>query len=340
MSVLAEPGDTSITKFYAIGGRLLAFHFHDERAARGADEFIREMYFTPISARAAQFVHCTVKIFYGEPPPLPHYAHSFVVPRGTCYTDAEEHYLEIDESRIAVYPRAARLVCVWLGTTGHARHPVAMINTLSYVVQAALRRCGLYVLHAAGVIEPATGTGLVIVGNSNSGKSSLTIRLASAGWRYLSDDMLVLGEESGTVEAWALRRIFSVSASSLANCQLEALAEALGTPVNSDPGKRRLEPGITFPGRFAESCAPRVLFFPLLTGERESRVEKISAPEAMARLIRQCPWASYDTSTARAHLRVLSLLAKQSVSYLLYAGCDLIEDSSSAPALLASCLES
>lgn len=340
MSVLAAQRTAPIEKLYEIGDRLLAFHFADEVAARAAEDFIGGMYFTPSAARAARFVHCTVKIFYGEPPTLPPAYRSFEVPRGQCYTNGEEHFLDIDGSRIAVYPPSSRLVSVWLGTTAHARHPVAIVNTLSYVIQAALRRGGLYVLHAAGVVEPETGAGLVVVGNSNSGKSSLTIRLASAGWRYLSDDMLVIsGEADGACEAWALRRIFSVSAQSLAGCELSGLESALGAPANSDPSKRKLEPGITFPGSFVESCHPRVLLFPTLTGEAASRVEKITPGEAMARLIRQCPWASYDTGTAREHLRVLGMLAKQSDSFALDAGRDLIEDASRAPKLLASCLE-
>jgi hypothetical protein len=342
MSVLAAPKRTApVEQFYAIGDRLLAFHFADEVAARVAEEFIGGMYFTPSAARAARFVNCTIKVFYGAPPAaLPPECQSFEVPRGQCYTSGEEHFLDIDGSRIVVYPPSARLVCVWLGETDHARHPVAIVNTLSYVIQAALRRGGLYVLHAAGAVEPATGAGFVVVGNSNSGKSSLTIRLASAGWRYLSDDMLVLsGDESGACEAHALRRIFSVSAQSLVGCDLKGLDEALGAPANSDPTKRKLEPGITFPGSFVESCRPRVLLFPTLTGEAASRVERISSGEAMARLIRQCPWASYDTGTAREHLRVLGMLAKQSDSFTLDAGRDLIEDSTRAPQLLASCLE-
>jgi hypothetical protein len=341
MSVPAAPKRSApIEKFYAIGDRLLAFHFEDEVAARVAEEFIGGMYFTPSAGRAARFVHCTVKVFYGEPPPLPPGCQSFEVPRGQCHANGDEHFLDIDESRIAVYPAASRLVSVWLGASARARHPVAIVNTLSYVVQAALRRGGLYVLHAAGVVEPESGAGLVVVGNSNSGKSSLTIRMASAGWRYLSDDMLVLsGEAGGAVEAYALRRIFSVSASSLAGCRLSGLDAALGAPANSDPSKRKLEPRITFPDGFVESCRPRVLLFPTLTGEAASRLEKISSGEAMARLIRQCPWASYDTGTAREHLRVLGMLARQSVSFLLDAGRDLIEDSSRAPRLLASCLE-
>lgn len=339
MSFLGVQSHASIEKFYTIGERLLAFQFSDEVAARVAGEFIEGMYFIPCTARAARFVHCTVKIFYGDPPPLPPGCQTFEVPRGHCHTNGEEHFLDIDESRIAVYPAAPGLVCVWLGTTAHARHRVAIINTLSYAVQAALRLGGLYVLHAAGIVEPSTGTGMIVIGNSNSGKSSLTIRLAGAGWHYLSDDMLVLAEEDGLINAWALRRIFSVSSASLANSGLSGLDAALGATVNSDPSKRKLEPRIMFPDGFVESCRPRVLLFPNLTGEAASRVEKLSSSEAMARLIRQCPWASYDAGTAREHLRVLGLLAKQSNSYTLDAGLDLLEDSTLAPQLLASCLE-
>ncbi|HZG54595.1 MAG TPA: hypothetical protein VEZ40_21005 [Pyrinomonadaceae bacterium] len=339
MSFLAVQSHAAVEQFYTIGERLLAFQFSDEVAARVGGEFIGGMYFTPCPSRAAHFVHCTVKIFSGEPPPLPPGCQTFEVPRGQCHANGDEHFLDIDESRIAVYPAASRLVCVWLGTTAHARHPVAIVNTLSYAVQAALRRGALYVLHAAGVVEPTTGAGMIIVGNSNCGKSSLTIRLAGAGWRYLSDDMLVLAEENDMIEAWGLRRIFSVSPASLANSGLSGADAALGAPVNSDPGKRKLEPRIMFPGSFVESCRPHVLLFSSLTGEAASRVEKLSSGAAMARLIRQCPWASYDAATAREHLRVLGLMAKQSHSYSLHAGLDLLEDSTLAPQLLASCLE-
>jgi len=339
MSFLAVQSQASIEKFYTIGERLLAFQFSDEVAARVASEFIEGMYFTPCPARAARFVHCTVKVFNGDPPPLPSGCQTFEVPRGQCHTNGDEHFLDIDESRIAVGPPTSRLVCVWLGTSARARHQVAVVNTLSYAMQAALRRAGLYVLHSAGVVEPRTSKGLIVVGNSNSGKSSLTIRLAGAGWLYLSDDMLVLAEKNSSVEAWALRRVFSISPASFASSGLSGGDLALGAPVNSDPGKRKLEPHVMFPGSFVESCRPSVLLFPTLTGEATSRVEKLSSGAAMTRLIRECPWASYDTGTAREHLGVLGLMAKQSISYSLFAGLDLFEDSTRAPQLLASCLE-
>jgi len=44
----------------------------------------------------------------------------------------------------------------------------------------------------------------------------------------------------------------------------------------------------------------------------------------MMRLIRACPWATYDTSIASANLEVLSALARQAIGFDLVAGRDLL----------------
>ncbi len=55
----------------------------------------------------------------------------------------------------------------------------------------------------------------------------------------------------------------------------------------------------------------------------------------MARLIRMCPWASYDGCAAQRNLGVLARLARQCASYAVFAGTDLLEDASLAARLLA-----
>jgi hypothetical protein len=145
--------------------------------------------------------------------------------------------------------------------------------------------------------------------------------------------MLLLYEQSGGIEARALRRLFAVSARTLAGCSLPRLDEALGTPVNSDPSKRRLEPSIVFPGSFAESCTPRVLCFPSVTGEPSSRLEPMPQSDVLTRLIRLCAWTSFD-ATARDYLRFLGRLVRQTKAYKLCAGLDMLEDPTRASALL------
>lgn len=324
-----------VVRHYELGGRLLAFRSHGERAARAAGDFLASFHLRPVRADGARAL-CTVDIFTGPPTPAPADSHAFEVPRGVCRVAGGTLHLDIDESRIVVRPKASDGVEVWLGETEHARHPVAVVNALSYAVQGALRKSGLFDLHAVGVVEPRTGAGVLVAGQSGSGKSSLTIRLAAAGWGYLTDDMLALSDEGDRVTAFAFRRAFSVSEQSLETAGRPSLLGLLGPPVNSDPTKRSLDPSAGFPGQFVESCAPRVLCFAALTGEPESRLDRLTQAEAMRRLVRHSPWASYDNSTAREHLRALARLAAQCRAYALGAGRDLVERPDRAAELFAA----
>ena len=337
MTVHADAVVSPLIRFFEIGGRVLEFRFHGEESVAPAEGFLKGFYFTPLPAGPQSEPACTVEVSRGSPPALPAFIETFEVPRGLCHRDGDTLQLDIDESRVALYPPPDWRVRVWLGETAHARHPVAIINALSYAVQGALRKASLFDFHAAGLVEPRTGAGLLIPAASDSGKSSLTIRLAASGWGYLTDDMLALSDEGERVRAWAFRRTFSVREESLASVGRPKLHSALGEPVNSDPSKRAFDPAVGFPGQLVESCVPAVICFPRLTGEAGSRLERLARPEAMRRLVRHCPWASYDTATARTHLGVLGRLAAQCDTFALHAGRDLIEQPGRAAELLSNC---
>ncbi|HEX6625979.1 MAG TPA: hypothetical protein VF064_19840, partial [Pyrinomonadaceae bacterium] len=89
-----------------------------------------------------------------------------------------------------------------------------------------------------------------------------------------------------------------------------------------------------FPAGHVETCAPTALFFPVVTGEAESRVEELSQAEAMARLIKMCPWATYDACAAPSHLGLLARLARQCAAHAVYAGTDVLRDSGLAARLI------
>jgi hypothetical protein len=189
----------------------------------------------------------------------------------------------------------------------------------------AMRRCGLFELHAAGIVAP-DGAGVLVIGPSGSGKSTLATQLAAAGWQYLSDDSLLLYQDCEHVQARALRRVFALhnetfSVSSIGN--LDALAIEI-EPF--DPLKKRFEPCSVFPNRFVEACRPASLFFARITREPESSARALSPGETMARLIRMCPWACYDKPAAQVHLSVLAALARQARGFELLAGNDLFGD--------------
>ncbi len=146
------------------------------------------------------------------PPPLPNDLQEFDVPGGVCYKNHQTYYLDLNGSRVAVHAKDAKRVDVWIGDGKEARNTGSLITVLAYALPAALRRIGLYDLHAAGLIEPDSGCCFIFPGMSMSGKTSLTIRLAATGWHYLSDDMLVINESERGVEVRGLRRPFQTSA--------------------------------------------------------------------------------------------------------------------------------
>ena len=325
------------SRFYTVAGRLIEVETTEEWIGRMAGTFLSGFYLDECGREcASREADCRVRIVSGEPlPAVPPGMEVFETRHGFCHTDGESYHLEVSGSRILAGPPGARRIDVWLGDTPRALSPIARVNVMSYTLHLALRRCGLYDLHGAGAVEPRSRAGVLFAGGSNSGKSTLTVRLARAGWPYLSDDQLLLHEGEGGIEARGLRRIFSVSAPTLAGCQLPRLEEALGAPVNSDPNKRRLDPSIVFPRAFAPSCEPRVIYFPVITGEPETRVESIGQAEVVTRLLKFCPWASFDV-TARDYLNFLSRLVGQAKGYVLNAGLDVMADPDFAPRFIAA----
>lgn len=325
-----------LEKVYEFSGRLISVRAADEKSARVPEEFLKGYHLTKLSATSSRQVSCRLDVLSGNPPPLPPNLHAFDVPHGFCFGGGGDYFLLVEKSRIDIGPPSRGLVTIWLGETVNERKPVAITNVMAYALQALLRRCDLYDFHAAGVVEPRTGTCFLFAGPSNSGKSTLTLRLLESGWKYLTDDMVVLDETARGVEARGLRRLFSVSARTLEGCSMPRLEEALGAPAASDPTKRRLDPEIVFPDSHAGASVPAVLCFPTLTGDETSRVEPVGKTEAMSLLIKYNPWAGYDVASGRGHLRALGSLVKQSRTVSLLAGRDLLSDPSKAHALLSA----
>jgi hypothetical protein len=65
-------------------------------------------------------------------------------------------------------------------------------------------------------------------------------------------------------------------------------------------------------------------------------LQKLTQAETMTRLLRACPWATYDTSIAGANLKLLSSLARQANGFNLSAGRDLLDPGHASLFLKAS----
>lgn len=314
---------SGLISHYIIAGRLLRIHTLGDWEAQWVSNFLKGFHLVHTVAPVDQPA-ITLTVRRAPLPLIPTGLETFAINRGDCYTDGSQYFLAVDESLIHISVPEERSVEVCFGVSEKARHPVALVNAFSYGLQAALRRAGVFDVHAAGAVEPISQAGALFVGASGSGKTTLTLRLTEAGWLYLSDDMVVLRETSTALEAEGLRRLFAVADTSVVGSRSAQLSSALGPPVASDPSKRRLEPETVFPESRAASCEPRALFFPRIVPADETSIKKIGAREAMEQLVRHCPWATYDRYTAPSYLRVLARLANQCRAYELAAGRDLL----------------
>jgi len=212
----------------------------------------------------------------------------------------------------------------------------ALTRLVSYGLSAALRRRGRFELHSAALVDPQSGTGVLIIGPSGSGKSTQTVHLAAAGWPFLTDDVLLLGQEAAAIQAWPLRRCFAITSETFAASRFLQTRTSFDPVGVQEDDKRLFVPHGVFTAGFRDNCVPGTLVFPELRGGSRSRVFRLSAGEAMARLIRMSPWSCYDRATAAGHLAILSALAQQARAYSLLAGTDLL-DAESSTDLIAGC---
>jgi hypothetical protein len=317
--------------FYAVAGRFICVEADEPEAAQLFRRYFAGWHVSALEGSADAEPDATIAVGSGRVPDAPRGLETFeTAGGGVCHTDGRTYFFESNGSAVRVRAESPRRVEVWFGSGPAARERAAVARLIFDASMTALRRCGLFELHGAGVVEPESGAGVLVVGPSGSGKSTLTTQLARAGWRYLSDDSLLLHSRASLIEALALRRQFAVTGPTVAAGLLEGFEDRLAEPAPFDPLKRRFEPQEIFPDRFADACVPRAVFFSVVTHEPSSDACRLSQAETMRQLLRVCPWACYDRPAAAAHLGVLAGLARQAVGYELRAGTDLLRDAAHA----------
>lgn len=202
-------------------------------------------------------------------------------------------------------------------------------SLLFYAVTALLYPRGLRAAHAACVVRD--GHGCLIVGESDSGKSTLALRLVESGWDALTDDSVLLQHAPGGVEAVPLRRDFCVDPDAEA---LFPRAAGHWDPHLGDPRKRRLRVRDLHPDRVALRCVPRTVLFPRIVPEPTSRLVPIGRKAVLLGLLQHTGAPAWlDAAAAAAHLRDLGALAGQVQGFDLLAGRDLRDDPAAVEAL-------
>ena len=314
---------------YRIAGQPIVVEAQDSWAAQVIERLFSGWYLAPDSESGPS----AVEIVIGSttaPPEIPRDWPQFeIAGEGTCFTDGTTSYIDIEGSIIALGRPGHSAVQVW--TNGKLDlQSSALTRVVTYALSTALRHRGLFELHSGAVAEPESGRGVLIIGPSGSGKSTLTVQLATAGWSFLTDDVLLLSSQDEQVKAWPIRRCFAITSGTFEASDFLRSRISLDYRENRHDDKKQFAPHDVFNSGFREQCVPRGLFFTQLSGADQSNVLQLSAGETMARLIRMSPWSCYDRATAKDHLATLAALAKQSVGFSLNAGKDLLDPQTSA----------
>ena len=292
--------------FYTVAGRFLFIEAIDPRLAQVVQQLFAGWQLTPISSPPRE-AEIQIRFFTDEPrPDIPPNLEQFdIAEGGRCYADANAYYLQFVNSLLRLRQEIPVRVDVWFRQAPESGH-VELARVTSFAVCAALRRFGLFELHSAGVVEPVSGAGVLIIGPSGSGKSTLTFQLATAGWPYLSDDEVLLSDGEGQVEARGFRSFFAMR--ELATAGFRNVFEPMGV----------------FSVERVSEVVPHWLLFTAISGEKKTRITELAQADTMIRLIRACPWATYDTTVAGDNLGLLSRLARQVKAFDLFAGTDLL----------------
>jgi hypothetical protein len=192
----------------------------------------------------------------------------------------------------------------------------AVLELVSIVVLELASHRGFFGLHAGAVVRD--GRGLVLCGGSGTGKSSLCLTLLHAGYRYLSDDFLLLEVDGGAVRCVPLFRTFNIDPS-----WAERFPGLTFLGSGMAGRKRSVDPERCYPGSHAASARPAVILFPIIADDPESSVHPLSKRDALGRLLPQTRMSA-DPETARKHLEALAILMRDAATLELRHGRDFL----------------
>jgi energy-coupling factor transporter ATP-binding protein EcfA2 len=186
---------------------------------------------------------------------------------------------------------------------------------------ALMQSEGVYALHAAA-LEAPTGEGVLLVAESDSGKSTLTTSLMHAGWPYLSDDSVIIETGDEGIVARPLRRDLGLDPEA---AELFPDIERCAVPQLTDANKWCIDPEFLFPGRRVEVSRPRVVIFPAIIDADETRFETVSQAEALVALLSQSSFLTFDKTASTEYMLLLRQLVSQARCVRLLAGRDVLE---------------
>ncbi|HYH81991.1 MAG TPA: hypothetical protein VEX86_19450 [Longimicrobium sp.] len=166
-------------------------------------------------------------------------------------------------------------------------------------------------VHAAAIVAPGGGAWL-LTGDTHAGKSTTCVNLITAGWRFVSDDHVVLFRDAEgrlAVEGWPRR------------FHLDEGWEH-GRPVHV---RGEVDPHQRWPGQWVRSAPFAGILFPRVEAERPTEISPARPADALGALMRQSPWLLADRAQAPEILAFLRSACERP-AYSLRLGLDSYRD--------------
>jgi hypothetical protein len=167
-----------------------------------------------------------------------------------------------------------------------------MMLTLSAAL--LLGRAGAALVHAGSVVD-RTGRAWLLVGDTHAGKTTTSVSLADAGWRFLADDQVVLRAVDGAIVAEGWPRQAHLDSGYDART-ITARRDAVDVRQRWDDYRALVAP-------------VRALLLPTVSGDLPTAARPVVAAEALAAVVRQSPWLMADRVAAPKVLAVLQAVA-------------------------------
>ena len=180
-----------------------------------------------------------------------------------------------------------------------------------------LKEKGLFFLHASCVAEK--GRGVLIVGHSQAGKSTLSLSAIRSGFKFLSDEQPLLSFKKGRLRVHAFPRRVRLDRS-----VAEIFPEL--RPVLAAAASERLvfHAQEIWEDCLGSSCTPKLLIFPQFKTRGRLRLRRIHPSAAFAKLFEDDHFVWYKNGRwnhlSHQHLALFERLTKKTTAFRLEYG--------------------
>lgn len=202
--------------------------------------------------------------------------------------------LGVDGALMEVFPKEL-LMKGWITNECLSRANEFLLCRLWFKIglMELLQQAGYYYIHGASLLKDREG--VLFVGESGAGKSTITRTLIDKGYSYTCDDALLLMQDKDEIAA-------------------------LGFIEDGQPSFGY--------SNYVPRIVPRRLIFPKIAHLPKSQLIPISSSLALENLLPASVLIFLQSHDTKGHLRILKSLVEQCSSFLLLMGTDLKDNPS------------